>query len=72
MLSPTTFFGTLILSAMLIAHGTAHAGEDADMAIQGPLVQAEAADAPRPDSAANYAQPRQNIPTEIELVTGDG
>ena len=72
MRSSKTFFRMLICSVVLLAHGTARAGEDDGTALRAPLVQAEVTDAFHADAAAGHAQALQSIVTEIELVTGDG
>ena len=70
--SSATFLKVTILTSMLMAHGAARAGEDEGAAMQEALAHAATADEPRPDASASYPQARQDIPAEIELVTGDG
>ena len=72
MLSSAAFLKITILVSMLMAHGAARAGEDSGAAMQTALAHAATADEPRPDASASYPQARQNMPAEIELVTGDG
>ena len=66
------FLKMTILASMLMAHGAARAGEDGGAAMQAARAPATTADEPRPDAGASYPQARQDIPAEIELVTGDG
>ena len=70
--SSAVFLKITILASMLMAHGAARAGEDGGAAMQAALSHAATADEPPPDASASDPQARQNMPAEIELVTGDG